>query len=51
MADVARDAHVVGCSAWRRRNRRLRAFWRQEQQVVGMVVAAPLIIDRSCTRD
>ena len=40
MADVARDAHVVGCSAWRRRNRRLRAFWRHEQQAVRMAVAA-----------
>ena len=28
MADVARDAHIVGRSAWRRRNRRLRAFLR-----------------------
>ena len=25
-ADVARHAHVVGCSAWRRRNKRLHAF-------------------------
>ena len=40
MADVARDAHAVGCSAWRRRNRRLRAFWRHEQQAVRMAVAA-----------
>ena len=40
MADVARDAHVVGCSAWRRRNRRLRVFWRHEQQAVRMAVAA-----------
>ena len=39
MADVARDAHVVGCSAWRRRNRRLRAFWRHEQHAVRMAVA------------
>ena len=40
MADVARDAHVVCSSAWRRRNRRLRAFWRHEQQAVRMAVAA-----------
>ena len=40
MAHVARDAHVVGCSAWRRRDRRLRAFWRHEQQAVRMAVAA-----------
>ena len=39
-ADVARDAHVVGCSAWRRRNRRLRSSWRHEQQAVRMAVAA-----------
>ena len=41
MADVARDAHVVvGFSAWRRRKRRLRAFWRHEQQAVRMAVVA-----------
>ena len=40
MADVARDAHGVGCSTWRRRHRRLRAFWRHEQQAVRMAVAA-----------
>ena len=41
MADVARDANVVvGFSAWRRRNSRLRAFWRHEQQAVRMAVVA-----------
>ena len=50
MANVARDAHVVGCSAWRRRNWRLRAFWRHEQQAVRMAVAAAThhSYDRSC---
>ena len=32
--------HGVGCSAWRRRHRRLRAFWRHEQQAVRLAVAA-----------
>ena len=40
MADDARDARGVECSAWRSRNRRLRAFWRHEQQAVRMAVAA-----------
>ena len=40
MADGARDAHVVGCSAWRRRNRRLSNLLETEQQAVRMAVAA-----------
>ena len=36
-ADLAHDPR---CSAWRRRNRRLRSFWRHEQQAVRVAVAA-----------
>ena len=49
MTDVARDACNVQCFACRRRNRRLRAFLRHEQQAVRMDIAATVhhSLDRS----